>query len=57
VIPGKTGYLRAGDTRHFDHLYGRRIVGVLVVRRRSISGAAKPLKRRFHPTLSVWFCD
>jgi len=54
---GKAEYLLTGDGRHFDHLYGKRIVGVLVVRRRIILGAAKPLKRRFHPALSGWFYD
>jgi hypothetical protein len=32
VIHGKADFLLTGDVRHFDHLYGKRIEGVLVVR-------------------------
>jgi len=31
AIHGKADYLLTGDARHFDHLYGKRIVGVLVL--------------------------
>jgi hypothetical protein len=33
-IRGNADYLLAGDARHFGHLYGKRIEGVLVVRPR-----------------------
>jgi len=32
AIHGKADYLLTGDTRHFEHLYGKRIKGVLVLR-------------------------
>jgi uncharacterized protein len=32
AIHGKAGYLLTGDVRHFQHLYGKRIEGVLVLR-------------------------
>jgi uncharacterized protein len=32
AIHGKAGYLLTGDTRHFGHLYRKRIAGVLVLR-------------------------
>jgi predicted nucleic acid-binding protein len=32
AIHGKAGYLLTGDARHFAHLYGKRIEGVLVLR-------------------------
>jgi predicted nucleic acid-binding protein len=32
AIHGKAGYLLTGDARHFGHLYGKRIEGVLVLR-------------------------
>jgi predicted nucleic acid-binding protein len=32
AIRGKADYLLTGDARHFGHLYGRRIEGVLVLR-------------------------
>jgi uncharacterized protein len=32
AIHGKADYLLTGDARHFGHLYGKRIVGVLVLR-------------------------
>jgi predicted nucleic acid-binding protein len=32
AIHARAGYLLTGDVRHFDHLYGRRIEGVLVLR-------------------------
>jgi hypothetical protein len=31
VIHSKADYLLIGEVRHFDHLYGRRVEGVLVV--------------------------
>ena len=38
AIHSKADYLLTGDARHFAHLYGKRIEGVLVLRhRRSIS--------------------
>jgi predicted nucleic acid-binding protein len=32
AIHAKAGYLLTGDARHFSHLYGKRIEGVLVLR-------------------------
>jgi uncharacterized protein len=32
AIHGKADYLLTGDARHFGHLYGKRIKGVLVLR-------------------------
>jgi uncharacterized protein len=32
AIHGKAEYLLTGDARHFEHLYGKRIKGVLVLR-------------------------
>jgi len=32
AIRGKADYLLTGDVRHFGHLYGRRIEGVMVLR-------------------------
>jgi uncharacterized protein len=32
AIHGKADFLLTGDARHFDHLYGNRIEGVLVLR-------------------------
>jgi len=32
AIRGKADYLLTGDARHFGHLYGRRIEGVMVLR-------------------------
>lgn len=32
AIHGKAGFLLTGDGRHFGHLYGRRIEGVMVLR-------------------------
>lgn len=32
AIYGKADYLLTGDARHFGHLYGRRIEGVMVLR-------------------------
>lgn len=32
AIHGKAEYLLTGDIRHFEHLYGKRIEGVLVLR-------------------------
>ena len=32
AIHGKADYLLTGDARHFDHLFGKRIKGVLVLR-------------------------
>jgi predicted nucleic acid-binding protein len=32
AIHGKDNYLLTGDARHFEHLYGKRIEGVLVLR-------------------------
>ncbi len=32
AIHGKAGYLLTGDARHFDHLHGKRIEGVIVLR-------------------------
>ena len=32
AIHGKADYLLTGDARHFEHLYGKRIKGVLVLR-------------------------
>jgi predicted nucleic acid-binding protein len=32
AIHGKADYLLTGDVRHFGHLYGKRIEGVLVLR-------------------------
>jgi hypothetical protein len=32
AIAAKVGYLLTGDVGHFDHLYGKRIEQVLVVR-------------------------
>jgi uncharacterized protein len=32
AIHGKADYLLTGDSRHFDHLYGKRIEGVMVLR-------------------------
>lgn len=32
AIHGKANYLLTGDARHFEHLYGKRIQGVLVLR-------------------------
>jgi hypothetical protein len=32
AIHGKVGYLLTGDVRHFDHLYGKRVAGMLVMR-------------------------
>jgi predicted nucleic acid-binding protein len=32
AIRGKADYLLTGDARHFGHLYGKRIEGVLVLR-------------------------
>jgi uncharacterized protein len=32
AIHGTADYLLTGDARHFDHLYGKRIEGVLVLR-------------------------
>lgn len=32
AIHGKANYLLTGDARHFEHLYGKRIEGVLVLR-------------------------
>jgi predicted nucleic acid-binding protein len=32
AISGKAAYLLTGDARHFEHLYGKRIKGVLVLR-------------------------
>jgi predicted nucleic acid-binding protein len=32
AIHGKADYLLTGDSRHFEHLYGKRIEGVLVLR-------------------------
>ncbi len=32
AIHGKADYLMTGDARHFAHLYGKRIKGVLVLR-------------------------
>lgn len=32
AIHAKADYLLTGDARHFDHLYGKRIEGVLVLR-------------------------
>ena len=32
AIHGKADYLLTGDARHFEHLYGKRIEGVMVVR-------------------------
>ncbi len=34
AINGKADYLLTGDIRHFGHLYGKRIEGVLVLRPR-----------------------
>jgi hypothetical protein len=32
AIYGKAGYLLTGDAKHFGHLYGTRVEGVLVLR-------------------------
>jgi predicted nucleic acid-binding protein len=32
AIHGKADYLLTGDAKHFEHLYGKRIEGVLVLR-------------------------
>ena len=32
ALDGKAGYLLTGDVRPFDHFYGKRIAGMLVVR-------------------------
>ena len=32
AIHGRADYLLTGDARHFGHLYGKRIEGVLVLR-------------------------
>ena len=32
AIHGRADYLLTGDARHFDHLYGKRIKGVVVLR-------------------------
>jgi hypothetical protein len=32
VIHGKAGYLLTGDARHFAHLHGKLIKGVLILR-------------------------
>lgn len=32
AMHGKADYLLTGDARHFEHLYGKRIEGVLVLR-------------------------
>jgi uncharacterized protein len=32
AIHGKADFLLTGDARHFEHLYGKRIKGVLVLR-------------------------
>jgi hypothetical protein len=32
MFSGRYSYLLTGDGRHFDHLYEKRIAGVLVVR-------------------------
>jgi uncharacterized protein len=32
AIHGKADYLLTGDQRHFGHLYGQRVVGVMVLR-------------------------
>jgi uncharacterized protein len=32
AIHGKAGYLLTGDARHFEHLYGKRTEGVLILR-------------------------
>src|SRR5208283_5096150 len=32
AIHGKADYLLTGDARHFEHLYGKRVKGVLVLR-------------------------
>lgn len=37
AIHGKAEYLLTGDARHFEHLYGKRIEGVLVLYPDSIS--------------------
>lgn len=42
AIHGKAGYLLTGDARHFEHLYGKRIKGVQVLR------PAQYLDRRRH---------
>jgi predicted nucleic acid-binding protein len=34
AIHGRADYLLTGDARHFGHLYGKRIRGVLVLRPR-----------------------
>ena len=41
ALHGKADFLLTGDGRHFGHLYGKRIEGVMVLRRRSISSAAR----------------
>ena len=43
AIQGKAGYLLTGDVRHFRHLYGKQIQGVLVVR------PVEYFERRRHP--------
>jgi uncharacterized protein len=43
AIRGKADYLLTGDGRHFGHLYGKRIEGVLVLR------PAQYLERRQRP--------
>jgi hypothetical protein len=49
VIHSKADYLLTGDSRYFDHPYGKRIEGVLVVGRRSILRAGPGLKLPFSP--------
>jgi hypothetical protein len=40
AIHGKADYLLTGDAYHFEHLYGKRIRGVLVLRPAQIFRAA-----------------
>jgi len=49
AIHGQADYLQTGDARHFDHLYGKRIEGVLVIAAQLLERSATPLKAPVSP--------
>jgi predicted nucleic acid-binding protein len=54
AIHEKADYLLTGDARHFVHLYGKRIEGVLVLRpAQYLERRRRRSKRRFRPALSA----
>ena len=54
AIHARADYLLTGEARHFGHLYGKRIEGVLVLRPAAyFEDRRRALNRQFRPTLLV----